>query len=53
MRICFATNNENKLKEIKSKLGEAYDIISLSDLGHFEELSETHDTLEGNSLQKV
>ena len=53
MRICFATNNENKLREIKNKLGEAYDIISLSDLGHSEDLSETHDTLEGNSLEKA
>lgn len=53
MRICFATNNANKLIEIKNKLGEAYDIISLSDLGHTEELSETHDTLEGNSLEKA
>lgn len=53
MRICFATNNKNKLREIKSKLGEAYDIISLSDLGHTEELSETHDTLEENSLEKA
>lgn len=53
MRICFATNNKNKLIEIKKKLGKAYDIISLSDLGHTEELSETHDTLEGNSLEKA
>ncbi|MCK5370545.1 MAG: RdgB/HAM1 family non-canonical purine NTP pyrophosphatase [Cyclobacteriaceae bacterium] len=53
MRICFATNNKNKLIEIKNKLGEAYDIISLFDLGHTEELSETHDTLEGNSLEKA
>jgi len=53
MRICFATNNKNKLREIKSKLVEAYDIISLSDLGHTEELSETHDTLEENSLEKA
>ena len=53
MRICFATNNKNKLIEIKKKLGEAYDIISLFDLGHTEELSETHDTLEGNSLEKA
>jgi XTP/dITP diphosphohydrolase len=53
MRICFATNNKNKLIEIKKKLGKAYDIISLSDLGHEEELSETHDTLEGNSLEKA
>jgi XTP/dITP diphosphohydrolase len=53
MQICFATNNKNKLKEIKNKLGKAYDIISLSDLGHVDELSETHDTLEGNSLEKA
>ncbi|MCK5103579.1 MAG: non-canonical purine NTP pyrophosphatase, partial [Cyclobacteriaceae bacterium] len=53
MKICFATNNENKLREIKNKLGEAYDIISLSDLGHTEELPETHNTLEGNSLEKA
>ena len=53
MRICFATNNENKLREIKNKLGEAYEIISLSDLGHTEELPETHNTLEGNSLEKA
>ena len=53
MRICFATNNKDKLIEIKKKLGKAYDIISLFDLGHTEELSETHDTLEGNSLEKA
>jgi XTP/dITP diphosphohydrolase len=53
MKICFATNNLNKLREIENKLGKAYDIISLSDLGHTEELPETHDTLEGNSLEKA
>jgi XTP/dITP diphosphohydrolase len=53
MKICFATNNKNKLTEIRNKLGKAYDIISLSDLGHFEELPETHDTLEDNSLEKA
>ena len=53
MKICFATNNKNKLREIKEKLGEAYEIISLSDLGHTEELPETHDTLEENSLEKA
>ncbi len=53
MKICFATNNPNKLKEIKNKLGKAYEIISLSDLGHTDELPETHDTLEENSLEKA
>lgn len=53
MKICFATNNKNKLKEIRAKLGEAYDIISLSDLGHAGDLPETHATLDENSLEKA
>ncbi len=53
MRICFATNNNYKLIEIRHKLGKAYDIISLSDLGHLDELPETQETLEGNSMQKA
>jgi XTP/dITP diphosphohydrolase len=53
MKICFATNNRHKLVEIERKLGKAYDVISLSSLGHTTELPETHDTLEGNSLEKA
>ena len=53
MKICFATNNKNKLIEIENKLGKAYDIISLSDLQHIDELLETHDTLTENSLEKA
>jgi len=53
MKICFATNNKNKLLEIKNKLGKAYDIVSLSDLNHKSELPETHNTLEENSLEKA
>ena len=53
MKLCFATNNANKLKEIENKLGKAYEIISLSALGHTDELPETHHTLEENSLEKA
>ena len=53
MRLCFATNNKNKIIEVQHKLGKAYDIISLSDLGQTEDLPETQNTLEGNSLQKA
>lgn len=53
MRICFATNNKHKYIEIKNKLGKAYDVISLSDLGHTQELPETHNTLEDNSMEKA
>lgn len=53
MKLCFATNNKHKLVEIQNKLGKAYELISLSDLGHDEELPENQDTLEGNSLEKA
>jgi len=53
MKLCFATNNQNKLLEIENKLGKAYEIISLSALGHAEDLAETHESLEENALEKA
>jgi XTP/dITP diphosphohydrolase len=53
MKICFATNNPNKLREIRDLLGKEYEILSLEDIGCHEELPETRDTLEGNSEQKA
>ena len=52
MKICFATNNKNKLKEIKLAV-EGIEIIGLSDIGCSEELPENQTTLEGNSLEKA
>jgi XTP/dITP diphosphohydrolase len=51
--ICFATNNKNKLAEVRSKLGDQFTILSLNDIGCLEELPETKDTIEGNSEQKA
>ncbi|HEY8938416.1 MAG TPA: non-canonical purine NTP diphosphatase [Cyclobacteriaceae bacterium] len=51
-RICFATNNKHKLEEVKHILTDI-EIISLDELGCFDELEETQPTLEGNSLQKA
>lgn len=53
MTICFATNNNHKLDEVRNIVGEAHRILSLSEISCFEELAETRDTLEGNSLQKA
>jgi XTP/dITP diphosphohydrolase len=53
MDLCFATNNPGKLKEIKALVGDQYNILSLADIGCKEELPETQDTIEGNSLQKA
>ncbi|MCT4581714.1 MAG: non-canonical purine NTP diphosphatase [Flavobacteriales bacterium] len=53
MKLVFATNNENKIKEIKSALGNKFEILSLKDINCNEELPETQETLEGNALQKA
>lgn len=53
MKICFATNNKNKLQEIRKAFGSSYEIVSLQDIGCHEELPETQTTIEGNSSQKA
>lgn len=52
-KICFATRNQNKLKEISQKLGNSFEILSLDDINCQEELPETTETIEGNSAQKA
>ncbi len=51
--FCFATNNQHKLEEIKALLGPLFQLKSLAEIGCFEELVETQNTIEGNSLQKA
>ena len=53
MRLCFASNNKHKLEEIKNVVGRKFEILSLADIKCNEELPETRNTLEGNSLQKA
>ena len=48
-----ATNNPHKLEEIRPLLEPDFQILSLQDIGCFEELPETQDTIAGNSLQKA
>jgi XTP/dITP diphosphohydrolase len=53
MNLCFASNNEHKLSEIRPLLEPDFRILSLVDIRCFEELEETQNTLEGNSFQKA
>ena len=53
MKICFATNNLNKLKEVQKAIGDKFEIVGLKAIGCTEELPETQTTLEGNSIQKA
>ena len=51
--LIMATNNAHKLEEIRQILGDTFSIKSLSDIGCYEDIPETADTLEGNALQKA
>lgn len=53
MKIVFATNNPNKLAEIRQLMPQGIEILSLKDINCLEELPETSDTLEDNAAQKA
>ncbi|MGM0579368.1 MAG: non-canonical purine NTP diphosphatase [Bacteroidota bacterium] len=53
MKICFATNNANKIREVSHLLGSDFQLLGLKDIGCNEELSEDQSTLEGNAQQKA
>ena len=53
MKIVFATNNQHKLSEIRSILGEKIEVLSLKDIGCDVDIPETGTTLEDNALQKA
>ncbi|WP_343693139.1 RdgB/HAM1 family non-canonical purine NTP pyrophosphatase [Chitinophaga sp.] len=52
MKLVFATNNENKVKEIRSMLGDAFEIITLREAGIDIDIPEPHPTLEENAREK-
>ncbi|MEO9806259.1 MAG: non-canonical purine NTP diphosphatase [Reichenbachiella sp.] len=52
MKICFATHNENKLREINQILTD-YDVVGLTEIGCHDEIPETGATLEENSKIKA
>jgi XTP/dITP diphosphohydrolase len=53
MKIVFATNNVNKIKEVQALLPSNIEIISLESIGCFEDIPETADTIEGNAILKA
>lgn len=53
MKIVFATNNKHKLDEVRKIVAGKIDIVSLEDIGCYDDIPETADTLEGNALLKA
>ena len=53
MKLVFATNNQNKIKEVQSLIPSHITLLSLKDIGCFEEVPETQLTIKGNAIQKA
>ncbi|MEL0457583.1 non-canonical purine NTP diphosphatase [Flavobacteriaceae bacterium SZ-1-7] len=53
MKIVFATNNKNKISEVQSMIPKNIKLLSLEDIGCFEDIPETQNTIEGNAKQKA
>ena len=51
-KLVFATNNENKLKEVKAMLSN-FEVVGLTEIGITEDIDETAETLEGNAKIKA
>jgi XTP/dITP diphosphohydrolase len=53
MQLVFATNNRNKIKEVQALLPKEIQLLSLADIGCFEDIPETQNTIAGNAIQKA
>jgi XTP/dITP diphosphohydrolase len=53
MRLVFATNNKHKLQEVRDIVGDRVEVLSLADIGCYDDIPETADTLQGNALIKA
>lgn len=53
MKLIFATHNHNKLKEVQALMPDSIELHSLDDIGCFEDIPETADTIDGNAILKA
>ena len=53
MKVVFATNNMNKLSEVKKILGSNFEVMSLSDINCHDDIPEKGQTLKDNAIIKA
>jgi len=53
MKLVFATSNQNKAAEIAKMLPSHFEILTLKDINHTEDIPETTGTIQGNAKQKA
>lgn len=52
-KLVFATNNKNKLEEVRRVVKDTFEILSLEEIGCHEEIEEPGETLEENAFIKA
>lgn len=52
MKLIFATNNQHKVDEMQSAIGNQIEVISLNEAGIDIDIPEPHETLEENASEK-
>lgn len=52
MQLIFATNNQNKVNEIKKVVADSIDIITMKEAGIDKDIPEPYDTLQENASTK-
>ncbi len=52
LKLVFATNNQNKLKEVQAMLTN-FELVSLANINCFDDIPETADNLVGNAILKA
>ena len=53
MKIVFASNNKNKVKEIQNQVPNFIEIVTLEDIGCYEDIEENGLTIEENAVIKA
>ena len=53
MKLVFATNNEHKINEIREMLSDKFILVSLDQIGCYDDIPETSETIEENASQKA
>ena len=53
VKLVFATQNHNKLREVQALLGDSFQLIDLSQLDFHDDIPENQPTIKGNAAEKA
>lgn len=53
VKLVFATQNHNKLREVQALLGDNFQLLDLTQLNFYDDIPETQPTIGGNASQKA